>query len=263
MYISYFDESGDDGYPKYSSETFILTSIYMHHSKWRENYDRIYNLRKYLKKQYGFPIKQELHTRDFIMDKEEYHGRYTPEQRREIIFWCCKLLYRLQLKIINVCIDKKKINRPTYNVLKNALTYNIQRIENDMRYISGESRFIMITDEGRLSTMTKTTREIQKINYIPSHYTAENYRREIKCMIEDPLPKNSAQSYFIQLADMVSYLVNLYIKQNISEPKVGWSKRVKNVFADGDIIELMSLIKPCLNLKASKHNEFGIVCYPK
>ena len=28
MYIAYFDETGDDGFPTYSSELFVLTSIY-------------------------------------------------------------------------------------------------------------------------------------------------------------------------------------------------------------------------------------------
>ena len=36
--IAYFDESGDDGLKNYSSETFILTSLYMHASNWNDNF---------------------------------------------------------------------------------------------------------------------------------------------------------------------------------------------------------------------------------
>jgi hypothetical protein len=263
MYISYFDESGDDGYPKYSSPLFILSSIYMHHSKWKDNYERLIKFRRYLKKQYNIPVKQELHTREFILEKGIYHGKFSQQERKDIVMLGCRLVAKLNLKIINVCINKTKINRPAYDVLKNALTYNVQRIENDMRYTSGDSRFILITDEGRLAKMTKTTREIQKINFIPSQFNPQSYRKEISCLIEDPLPKKSHQSYFIQLSDMVSFIVSMYVKQNICTPQMEWSKRLLNVFQYGDEIKLMNHLKPVLNLKASGSNEFGIVCYPK
>lgn len=263
MYISYFDESGDDGYPKYSSPIFILTSIYMHHTKWKENYERLIKFRRYLKKQFNIPIKQELHTREFILDKGQYHNKFSIEERKEIITLGCRVVGKLNLKVINVCIDKTKINRPTYEVLKNALTYNVQRIENDMRYTSGSSQFMLITDEGRVGKMTRTTRAIQKINYIPSQFNSDSYRKDIMCLIEDPLPKRSNDSYFIQLADMISFIVNMYAKEHICKPKIEWGKRLNSVFQLGDEIKLLNYLKPSLNLKASASNEFGIVNYPK
>ena len=77
------------------------------------------------------PVKQEFHTKDFITDKNPFHGKFSPEVRRDIIFQYCHLVARLDIRIINVAIDKLKINRPKYNVLKNALTYAVQRIENE------------------------------------------------------------------------------------------------------------------------------------
>ena len=48
MYVSYFDESGDDGYPLYSSELFVLTSIYFDSDFWQENYRKLHLLRVFL-----------------------------------------------------------------------------------------------------------------------------------------------------------------------------------------------------------------------
>lgn len=31
MYIAYYDESGDDGFPAYSSPLFVLTALYPEH----------------------------------------------------------------------------------------------------------------------------------------------------------------------------------------------------------------------------------------
>ena len=39
--IVYCDETGDDGLNTSSSESFILTSIYMPSSSWQENYNTI------------------------------------------------------------------------------------------------------------------------------------------------------------------------------------------------------------------------------
>ena len=36
--LVYFDETGDDGLIKTSSETFILTSIYMTSENWQKKY---------------------------------------------------------------------------------------------------------------------------------------------------------------------------------------------------------------------------------
>jgi hypothetical protein len=263
MFLAYFDESGDDGYPVYSSELFVLTSLYIHHSQWKVNYKRIHQFRRQLKIDFSFPVKQEFHTKEFITDKDPYHGKYTAAQRKEILFRFFQLLPSLDVRIISVAIDKKKIRRPEYDVMENALTYNVQRIENDLNYMGADAKFIIITDEGRVSKMRQTTRAIQQFNFIPSMYSQSSYRKEIKNLIEDPLPKASSESYFIQIADMLSFVISLYVKQNLCTPKLDWGKRIRSVLNYGDDLTLLNIVKSKLNTKASRSNEFGIVYYPK
>jgi hypothetical protein len=105
MYSSYFDESGDDGYPKYSSELFVLCSMYMHETFWKDNYQRIYEFRKSLKTEYGFPIKEEFHTKEFITNKNPYHGKYETEKRRRILKLFCQLIANLNVKCVITVID--------------------------------------------------------------------------------------------------------------------------------------------------------------
>lgn len=264
MFLSYFDESGDDGYPKYSSELFVLTSIYFHYSNWKDNFNKIYNFRKQLKLDFGLKVNEEFHTKEFITDKDPYHGRFTNIQRKDILFRFFKLLPQLEIKTIIVIIDKTRINRPKYEILKNALTYNVQRIENDLNFLGDAGKFMMITDEGRLGKMRDTVRKLQKINYIPSQFQyGKSYRKEIINLIEDPLPKSSDQSYFIQISDMLSFVASLYAKQHLCSSPIPWGKRIQNVLSYGDEIALLELAKPILNLKASKNNAYGIVHYPK
>ncbi len=263
MFISYFDESGDDGYPVYSSELFVLSCLYMHETHWKENLQIVQAFRKHLKITFGFPVKEEFHSKEFVTDKNPYHGKYSANVRREILFQFAHLIPTLNLKMISVVIDKKNIGRPTYDVLKNALTYAVQRIENDLSHGLAAERFLIISDEGRLPKMRETTRRLQKINYIPSQFTRSSYRKEIQNLIEDPLPKDSKESYFIQLTDLLAFIVSLYAKQNLCKEKISWGKRILNVIDYGDEILLMEIMKSALNLKASKSNPYGIVYYPK
>ena len=49
-YIVYFDETGDDGANTLSGKQFVLTSIYLNADCWQENYNKIREFRKNLKK---------------------------------------------------------------------------------------------------------------------------------------------------------------------------------------------------------------------
>lgn len=262
MFIAYFDETGDDGFPEFSSELFVLTSIYMHEDTWKKNYNGIHVFRKELKNSYNFPVKLEFHTRQFLTDKKPYRDyNWAYEDKRQILYDHFDLISTLDIKIINVVINKKNISTPIYDVLDNALTYNVQRIENDLIRSHNLARFLIITDEGRVGKMRKTTRRVQRVNFIPSKYNYGQYIEEsIKCLIEDPLPKQSSESYFIQLADLISYIVYLYSLKKFNQ--MGWAKRVRNKLSMKDVVNLLEKITGQLNLKASKQNPFGIVHYP-
>ena len=121
-YLTYFDETGDDGITTASSDHFILTSIYMPAESWQDNFNKIRELRKNLKEQYGFHISEEMHTKHFLTDKNPYRKyNWSKEQKQEIIVAFTKMIGELNLKIINVIIDKTKIKKEDYPVLENAL----------------------------------------------------------------------------------------------------------------------------------------------
>ena len=260
MYLVYFDESGDDGYPKYSSGLFVLTSCYLHHQKWQEIYNSLKEFRKQLKQSFGIPIKLEFKAREFILNKNPYRKfNIDDNNRKKILEIIADFLGNIEVKFINVVINKKKIKKDNYPILENALKFNIQRIENDLK-IDPLNKFLIITDEGRVGKMRYTTRKIQKINIIPSKFIGR-YRREIKLLIEDPLPKKSQESYFIQMCDFVAFLIYLYgIKKFLNKE---WSNRLSTILNLNELIRIINKIKPVLNLKATNENEYGIVCYPK
>jgi hypothetical protein len=157
---------------------------------------------------------------------------------------------------------KTKLNNLNFDVLDTALIYSIQRIENDLDSSSNPSdRFMVITDPGRVGKMRKTTRKIQKINFIPSKFSTSQYRKEIKYLIEDPLPKDSKESYFIQISDLISYMITLYTLVHLGIGDL--PNRLKSYTSFENVIEWLNVLKPVLNLRAAKSDEFGIVYHPK
>ena len=263
MQIAYYDESGDDGYPTYSSEFFILSTLYLHYLNWQPIFETIVNFRRDLKSNFGIPVRTEMHTRHFLLNKKPFRSYdISDDDRVAIIGLFCDLIASLDLKIINVVIVKPRIQKSTYPVLDTALKYSIQRIENDLNPARNpQKKFMIITDPGRVGKMRKTSRRIQRINFIPSQYSPTSYRKEIRTLIEDPLPKDSKESYFIQLADTVTLIVYLH---SITQTGVGqFSNRMKNIVSPTKVSEWMERLKPSLNLLASRQDPYGIVYYPK
>lgn len=260
-YIAYFDETGDDGSNTSSSDSFILTSLYMKASDWQTNFELIRSCRNNLKELYGFHVSEEFHTKYLVSDKGSYRNyHWSLEERKNILIAMAKCISQLQAKIINIVIDKTKIDDQNYPVLKNALTYNIQRIDNDSH---GLWNYIVITDKGRLAPMRSTARAIRAYNPIPSKYYDEQINRPIRSMIEDILEKDSSESYFIQVCDFVSYFVYLYYKTFYKKEVL--PNRASKVLDDAFVRSVIATLRAggVLNLKASTRNTYGLVIYPK
>ena len=216
-----------------------------------------------MKTDFGIPVKLEFHTKPFILNKNPYQQlKLSEESRIKIIDYFCDLISALKIKILNVVIVKKLIKLKTYNVMDKALTYSIQRIENDLNPRQHpENKFMILTDPGRVGKMRNTSRRLQRINYIPSKFGPDSYRREIQSLIEDPLEKESKESYFIQLCDLVAFVVYSY---TLLESKSGnLHGRIPAKIDAKYIRSWMERLKPSLNLQASGDNEFGIVMHPK
>ncbi len=262
MFVAYFDEAGDDGFPQYSSPLFVLSAVYLHYQNWQDNYELLHQLRQRLHSSYGLPVKQELHTKALLLNKAAYRDlKLSDEQRLEIIEQFCDAVAHSKLKAINVAIIKTAIAVPKYDVLDTALTHSIQRIDSDLESIDPANKFLLITDEGRVGKMRLTTRKIQHDNVVQSKFGAGTYHKEITSLIEDPLPKESKESYFIQLADLIATVVYLH---KLSEKGAGeFHNRMPAAVTPARLSNWLERMKPSLNLQAEPSDPYGIVCYPK
>jgi hypothetical protein len=260
MFILYYDESGDDGFPRYSSPLFVLSTNYIHDSRWREAFEKIRDFRRMLNANYGLPMKMEIHSKEFLQNKMPYRPfSFTEEKKIEIIDQYCECISQLPIQVVNVVINKLLIRKPSYPVLDNSLTYSVQRVVNTIPDVT--EKLLIISDEGRIPKMRTTTRRLQVFNPIPSRFMGGVVaQRPIDRLIEDPLPKESQHSYFIQVSDLIAFLVYNYMLVKVSAGKINNRLPVE----DQKIEEWLNIITPILNLKATSANKFGygIVCYP-
>ena len=262
MHLAYYDETGDDGFPRFSSDLFVLSVVYLHYLNWRDAFDSLLGLRRQLKASIGLPIKTEFHTKAFLLNKRPFRTLAISEADRvSAVDQYCDLVAQLDCRIISVVIMKPRITNQAYQVLHNALKYSVQRIENDLDPAHRpDARFLIITDPGRIGKMRRTTRQIQCINYIPSKFGPFPYRREIKGLIEDPLQKESNQSYFIQTSDLVSYITYLYATSHVmGRPLPG---RLPRPIDPQKVLDWMNRLSPSLNLQASSKDPFGVMFHP-
>ena len=229
---------------------------------WQKNFDAMRECRKLLKQQFGFHITEEMHTKHFLTDKGRYRPyNWTVEQRREILKAFTLAIAKLDASVVNVIIDKTKVKHPgSYDVLKNALTYNIQRIENDSHQ---KWNYLIITDPGRLAPMRKTAREIRAYNPIPSQYGSGFHNQPVKSLIEDILEKDSQESYFIQACDFISCFVDLFYKAAFLQKPL--PNRIARVIDDDFIRRIIATLreKGLLNLDAAQNDRNGLVIYPR
>lgn len=230
-------------------------------NSWQKNYDIMTDLRRKLKQKYNFFIKEEMHTKHFLCDKAPYRKyNWSVTDRQEILKEYTLAISKLDISIINVMIDKRKIKREDYKILENALTYNIQRIENDS---AGKWTYIIITDKGRISPMRKTARSIRAYNPIHSKFSMQIKNQPIHSLIEDILEKDSKESHFIQICDFISYFTHLYQKCCVENNDL--PNRIANVIDKKFIGSVMKTLKGSgrINLNANRNNTYGIVKYPK
>jgi hypothetical protein len=261
--IAYYDEAGDDGFPSYSSPMFALSAVYMHYLQWRPNFERIQEFRRGLKRDFGLPVKLEMHTKYFILGKKPYRSiRIAEQDRIQVLDLFADLIGSLQLKIINVVINKANLPPHWTGVLDTALKFSVQRIENDLDPTQNpEARFMIITDPGRVGAMRATTRRVQRINYIPSRFGSGPYRREITALIEDPIQKDSKESYFIQLADFLSFVVYLYAHFELGVGQL--HGRMPGAVDAAKVRDWMDRMRPVLNTKAAGDDQYGVKVYPR
>lgn len=210
--LAYVDESGDDGVKRGSSKSYALGCVMLDSSSWAATFDQIIAFRRYVRREFGIPVRAELKANYLLHNRGPLLGKRMSEHARFKVYRAhMRLQEKLGLESFAVVIDKTEArerhagSRPASDI---AWEYLLQRLERSFR----NTEVLVVHDEGDATTIRKRARKARRAGTAGSQFGTGQLNTPFRNLLDDPVPRDSKQSYFLQLADLNAYAAfrNLY-----------------------------------------------------
>jgi hypothetical protein len=247
MHIFYADES-------YDQTKFVVSSLRVAVPEWRDVLTRIKTFRVGLRNKYGIKLKSELHAQTFIRHCSDGVSSQMLSifERRVVFEEAIDFIATLPIQIVNVCLPLQKFGGRSNEAHFQAVDRLFNRIQTNVTRMPTPSHALVIFDKGKERQITKLSRRLSAFNYIPSQFgawpggaKAKNFLTDR--IIEDPVFRESHDSYFLQLSDFVAFAL---LKREVppSPFVLKWGYH-----------QLFDRLRPVLCLEASRNDAFGVV----
>lgn len=237
MYLMYVDESGDRGLPSDNSPTryFCLSGVVVHEQRWRDSLAQFKQFRYWLKKRHGIYLDDEIHSAELVNKPSKCAPSFQKLKKYErlaIVRNFADQIGRMtDLNIINVVVDKSLGKLPNKEEVFRAAWYRLfQRFENTMQRgnFPGPKNpaecgivFADRTDGVRLRKYLNDMRIRNRIKVIGDSGSFVYNDQPIRLIVEDPLLRESDESYFVQAADCAVFLLKQFVEPNSHMRKHG------------------------------------------
>lgn len=206
MYIIYVDETGDAGLDieRGASPYYCLGIAMVHIDDWEHAHNSLLTLRRQLKADYGIPIRAEIKASNLLRNGGWFSNKgIQPWHRREIFKRHLAILEAAKVKTFAVYLDKSDFNKfdnpETLRI--RAWTYALQRVSKTFEGIP----VMIVHDEGDNKLIRSVARKSTRILSTGSSISNSRIILPTVKVIDDPVPRDSKSSYFLQIADMVAY----------------------------------------------------------
>jgi len=253
MFLLYADESGDSGVVNSPVRYFILTGLIIHELRWKETLDSLIQFRRYLRDTKGLKLREEIHAEKFINNPGKL-GRIPKHDRLDILKKCLDwAASQGDLNVITIRMDK---NGKLENVFESAWKTFIQRFENTLSHNNfrgpqnPDDRGVILSDNTDGEKLTKLLRKMRRFNPIPHDksmgYSVGTRNVPLEKIIEDPVFRDSAHSFFHQIVDVIAYCAKQKYEPNRYMRQKGGSNFYER-------------LQPILVTEASRKNPLGVV----
>jgi hypothetical protein len=200
VYFAYIDESGDSG--SGGSRTYALGCVLVDADVWPDRFDRVIDFRRHLFQLFGLPVRAEIKANYLLRNGGPFRQLGLGESARFAIYRQCMRLHpKLGFKTFAILINKA--NHPARTAADLAWEYMLQRLERFSTY--GDEVVLVVHDEGNALAVRKLARKSRRAGIAGSMMGTGYLKRPFNRLLDDPVSRNSAQSYFLQLADLVAY----------------------------------------------------------
>jgi hypothetical protein len=206
MYFAYIDDSGNTGLP--GSRTFTLGCAFIDADRWPDSFDRMVEFRRALRDSYGVPVRAELKANYLLRGKGPlWRLNLTEMQRYEIYRELMRVQAGLGFQTYAIVINKQELaNRGrNENAREVAWEFLLQRVERLTTTTTPTTTAMIVHDEGEGAVVRKIARKARRIGSAGSAFGTGHLDRPARLLVEDPVARDSKQSYFVQLADVSAY----------------------------------------------------------
>lgn len=217
MYFAYVDESGDPGIYnaaqlKQSGGTrhYCLCGVLIPSESWTDYLAGAVEVRRELRRRFGFPVRRELHASELIHPRSNRTILSLGGRSRRVD------LYRFALRsftevmpraqLISVNVDKLRFEslsaqQTDFEELAwRALLVRFQKVLVE----EGETQGLIFADETNEVKVRSQLRRMRRQSITPALFQDEVQETRLQ-ILEDPVMRNSTQSYFVQFADLAAH----------------------------------------------------------
>lgn len=208
MWLAYVDESGDVGpVGAGGSLTFCVAAVLLPAARWPSVFDELIDFRRYLRRTTGLPVRVEIKANYLIRNGGAFRSLGLGDNvRRRIYRMHMRLHPKLDLAAFAVVADKQKlaVKYPTLDPRVIAWENLLQRLE---RFSTKKQVPLLINhDDGdAVAVVRKLARKARRAGAAGSMFGTGLLKVPARLFVDDPQPRDSSQSYLIQLADLCAY----------------------------------------------------------
>ena len=205
MLIAYIDESGNTGDPsKGGSMTFTLGCVLVDADTWPETFDSLLRFRRRLRDKFGIHMRAEIKANYLLRNGGDLRRYALGHGARHMIYRAhMRVLADLGVRAFAIVVDKRANYTNPAACFDLAWEGLLQRLERTSTYES--TRFIVVHDEGENDAVRRWVRRARRHLTAGSAYGGGTIVAPAALLIDDPVPRQSTQSYFIQVADLLAY----------------------------------------------------------
>jgi hypothetical protein len=202
VYFAYIDESGNTGIPPKGSRTYTLGCVLLDAAEWPATFDEMIDYRRFLRARFGIPVRAELKANHLLRNSGAFRPLALSESARRAVYrQTMRIVPKLGLSAFAVVIDKTLRTNVDHRSI--AWEFMLQRLE---RFSTkGGVPLMIVHDEGEATLVRKYVRKARRAGMAGSMFGSGILKVPARFFVDDPVARDSSQSYFVQVADLVAY----------------------------------------------------------
>jgi hypothetical protein len=225
VYLCYMDESGDPGvHPGSPTPTYTVSCLFIHDSHWVAAFEDTLRYRRYLSNNFGLRMRTEIKANELVKGSGPWASLPFGDRVRKDIY---RGLMRFQgklgtLKTFAVVIDKSKCASPD-DVRTAAWKHALERVERFTTY--NHDTVMLFPDSGNYDRFRRLSRQMRRFSHVGAMIGGGTLSRPLeRVLIDDPVERDSKQSYFVQLADLNAYAAYRKERPDPRFPQTMWDE---------------------------------------